>query len=303
MDEGDSTSVGATSDGFSPRHVAISVIPHFTGALSVLGSLWIIVDILRARQKKLRTTYHRLLLGMSLSDVLGSVAMSLSTWPTPSADSGVVDGGTVFAALGTQQTCSAQVRPENDSSTLQIRTLILSFTVCRCQAFFVQVGMAAPLYSGFLALYYLLMVKYNWKEESQKMKSLEVSFHVLIWLLALGTSFASLGLDLFNSANLWCWIAPLPLDCVSSAKAEDGNGTCVRGDNAWIYRLAFYFIWIWISLICVTIFMAMVFYTVSYSSLSMQSAMLVYEIKIDLTTHLSNLVGLQSDTTNGQVQS
>jgi hypothetical protein len=233
VEEGESSS----SDGFTARHVAISVIPHFTGLLSVLGSLWIIIDILRDRRKKLQRTYHRTMLGMSLSDVMGSAAMALSTWPLPSEDSGVVDGGSVFAASGTQGTCTAQ-------------------------GFFVQVGMAAPLYSGFLAFYYVLMVKYNVNEQSKKMRLMEIIFHLLVWLLALGTSFASLGLDLFNSANIFCWIAPLPLDCISSAKAPSGNGTCVRGDNAWVYRLAFYFIWIWISLICVTIFMAMVFQTV-----------------------------------------
>lgn len=163
--------------------------------------------------------------------------MALSTWPIPAAYSGVVDGGSVFGATGSQATCSAQ-------------------------GFFVQVGMAAPLYSGFLSLYYLLVVRYNWNEYSRKMKLLESSFHVLVWLLALGTSFAGLGLGLMNSANVWCWIAPLPLDCISSVKAEDGNGTCIRGDNAWVYRLAFYFIWIWLSFFCVTICMAMVFCTV-----------------------------------------
>ena len=225
------------SPSFTSRHAAISVIPHITGALSVLGSLFIIVDILRKRQKKLGTTYHRILLGMSLSDVVGSFAVALSTWPIPSLESGTIDGGSIFGASGTQGTCSAQ-------------------------GFFVQVGMAAPLYNGVLSVYYLLMVRYRWNENSNKMRLLENICHVLVWLLALGTAFASLGLGLFNSANVWCWIAPLPLDCVSSVKAENGQGTCVRGDNAWVYRLAFYFIWIWLSFICVTFCMAMVYITV-----------------------------------------
>jgi hypothetical protein len=42
-------------------------------------------------------------------------------------------------------------------------------------------------------------------------------------------------LDLYNNADLWCWIAPYPLDCLDSW-TYGGESNCERGDNAWIYR-------------------------------------------------------------------
>jgi hypothetical protein len=79
--------------------------------------------------------------------------------------------------------------------------------------------------------------------------------------LTLGTAIASLCLKLYNNANIWCWIAPLPLDCLNSSK-NDGVSTCERGDNAYIYRIAFYFFWLWAAAIVVAVCMAMVFLTI-----------------------------------------
>lgn len=231
---GDEPATDAAGGGtsFTNRHASISIIPHFTGLLSVLGSLFILLDILhpRNRPKKLRAVYHRLLLGMSVSDLCSSVAMALSTWPIPK-------GTSVYAASGTQGTCTAQ-------------------------GFFVQMGTAAPLYNGFLAVYYLLTVRYNWSRTHGRMITWERRFHVFAWILTVGMAFAAMGLEQYNSANLWCWIAPLPNDCVNSSKSPDGSTTCTRGNNAYIYRIAFYFIWLWTSLIVVTFAMCLVVHTV-----------------------------------------
>jgi hypothetical protein len=72
----------------------------------------------------------------------GELVLAFSTW-LPSFESGTVDGRSVFGASGTQRICSVQ-------------------------GFFIQVGMAAPLYSGVLTVYYLLMVRYGWNENSNK---------------------------------------------------------------------------------------------------------------------------------------
>jgi hypothetical protein len=54
-----------------------------------------------------------------------------------------------------------------------------------------------------------------------------------------------------NSANIWCWIAPLPADCLDSRR-HGKNLNCVRGDDAWVYRLAFYFDPLWFSILVVS---------------------------------------------------
>lgn len=209
------------STQFGSRSKFLSRVSHVTGSLSVVGSLVVIAAIGRRKSGHLEISiYHRLVLGMSIADLLSSCAFCFGTYPIP-------DGSPVSGARGNQMSCNVQ-------------------------GFFVQLTLATHLYSSFLAIYFLLVVKFNWNTSSLAMRRLEVLFHGLAWSFALGTALASLLLDLINNANLWCWIAPFPLDCINSAEVGDGEqGTCVRGDNAWIYRLAFYFVWVWIAFLVV----------------------------------------------------
>ena len=82
----------------------------------------------------------------------------------------------------------------------------------------------------------MLVVKYNVSEETLRRK-FEPFVHVLCVLFGLGPAIAGVSLDLYNAANLWCWIAPFPPDCLDSYTHGDQNSnSCIRGDNAWIYR-------------------------------------------------------------------
>jgi hypothetical protein len=67
-------------------------------------------------------------------------------------------------------------------------------------------------------------------------------------------------MKLYNNANIFCWIAPYPLDCINSPE-NNGVSTCEHGDNAYIYRIAFYFMWLWTAVIVVVVCMVMVFWT------------------------------------------
>merc|ERR1711862_139059 len=57
---------------------------------------------------------------------------------------------------------------------------------------------------------------------------------------AIGTSLAGLYLKLYNNANLWCWIASYPSTCKGSYR-NNGVNDCIRGNNAHIYRIAFFY--------------------------------------------------------------
>jgi hypothetical protein len=99
----------------------LSIIPHFTGAFSFIGSSSIITMILRDRRKKLSKPYYRLLFAMCVFDIFASVALGLSTWPIPEGSPGVYD------PKGTVGTCSAQ-------------------------AFFIQANIASPVYNFMLSV-------------------------------------------------------------------------------------------------------------------------------------------------------
>jgi hypothetical protein len=95
------------------QQVALAVVPKVSGALSMLGSSWIIVEVLTQRTKR-ENVYNRLLCAMSILDVIVSSWLFASTWPIPKRTEGVA------FSVGTQNTCIAQ-------------------------GFFLQLGIATPI--------------------------------------------------------------------------------------------------------------------------------------------------------------
>lgn len=83
--------------------------------------------------------------------------------------------------------------------------------------------------------------------------------HTITILFALGTSFICLSLSMFNNSTLWCWVNAYPIGC-SQSYANDGFTDCTRGDNAEIYRWAFFFGPLWLCVLLCMIIMFMIFY-------------------------------------------
>lgn len=144
--------------GFSPTQKAMAIAPKFTGFLSICSSTFIIFYVLRDRKRRNLTVresreklvwhiwfdaifdgyslppsqssslfviyqYHRLLLGMSMSDFVGSMMCFLSTWPIPR--------GEAYLAAGTVQTCAAAVRKRCCSCPF-LSYVVLSFVDIWC---------------------------------------------------------------------------------------------------------------------------------------------------------------------------
>jgi hypothetical protein len=205
---------------------ALALVPKVTGGASLLSSLVVISLLVRKRRrrrrqradgdatstgntKKTTPVYHRLLLGMAAADVSSSFWLSLSTWPIPKSTG-------ILWAVGNERTCTFQ-------------------------GFFTQFGISSPLYNVSLSVYYLLVIRYSWKEED--LRKIEPWLHVLPVGWAASTALAGLGVDLFHSANLWCFIAP---------NSDDSN-------NANIYRWAFFYGPLWTAILIVTIQLFLVF--------------------------------------------
>ena len=109
-----------------------------TAALSILGSSYIIQDILRDPQKRNESTYHRIMLGLSSSDIIISFfGPFLGTWVMPT-------GKQITYAVGFKETCDAA-------------------------AFFAAIGaISTLLYSCSLATFYILKLKYSWVNRKVK---------------------------------------------------------------------------------------------------------------------------------------
>lgn len=221
------------------QQMALAIIPKVASLLSVLGSSYIILDVVRlsflsrsnskaavscgnARKgnNNKASAYHRLLLGMSVSDLFASAAWFLSTWPIP-AD--VLD---VPFASGTKETCTAQ-------------------------GFFTQFSIATVLYNGFLSLYYYLVIKCGWSDQNISKHYFEVFAHTVSLGFAFGTSTTSVFLGLLNPIGWDCWISSVPLGCQQSwtlKLSTDPNAVvdCVQGDNSGLYQWLFFYVPLWL---------------------------------------------------------
>jgi hypothetical protein len=85
--------------------------------------------------------------------------------------------------------------------------------------------------------------------------------HIYAIGLALGTSIVGLPATVYNNAGLWCWIRPYPQGCLDSLR-NDGITTCIRGDNAWTYRLFMWYVPLWFTILFATAIMTVVYCTV-----------------------------------------
>merc|ERR1712176_444047 len=98
--------------------------------------------------------------------------MGMSTWTVPR------DSGAVFA-IGTERTCNIQ-------------------------AFFIFMCVSSVLYNASLSFYFLLVIRFGWKDRS--INRIEPLLHGLPLLWGIGTGLTSYFMNAFSYSDLWCWI-------------------------------------------------------------------------------------------------
>ncbi|CAJ1948245.1 unnamed protein product [Cylindrotheca closterium] len=169
-----------SAEGYTSESIALAVAPKVPALLSLGGSIYIVWSVLSSREKR-SNIYHRLMLGLSCSDILSSHIYFLGTWLIPRGSSGPF--GDVYMAFGTPETCSYS-------------------------GFFNQLAVASPLYNVSLSIYYLLHIQQGWKENS--LKKIEPLFHVIPALFAVGTAISAAVGEMYGNVFWTCWINPDP---------------------------------------------------------------------------------------------
>jgi hypothetical protein len=270
----------------------------FTGTLSLIASSIIIYKIyLRYSQHKKKTssniviggsfrrsnhssnggmnTYFRMILGVSILDVMHSFWTALSVLPAPPSSGGVF-------AHGTTATCSAQ-------------------------GFFAQLTTPIVLYMATLNTYFMLKIRYN-IADNVIVRRYEFWFHAIPIVFWLVTGFTGLSLKIFNAialpmAGCWaalpelgCWIAPYPGGCIST-------NTCTRGYKIaeyinW-YAWSFSYIWLFLCVIVVLVNSILIYSTIrsqerrnaSYFAAKLQSGTVSHAINTTAASSLSSNVG------------
>mmetsp|Transcript_13388 Transcript_13388/g.30921 ORF Transcript_13388/g.30921 Transcript_13388/m.30921 type:complete len:443 (+) Transcript_13388:168-1496(+) len=212
-----------SSDGWSEEEEwLLSNIPHVTGALSILGSAFIVYDVASDRNKW-SSTYHRLLFGMGILDFVSSFATSLSTLPMP-GESGKYSFGNP--------------------------------AICTVQGFFVHFNIASPLYNLSLSIYFFLTIASKWTKGD--IKKVEIWLHFLPFLWAFVTALVVLTLEGFNSSKFWCWISSDLTECGDDTNV--GCGRCRHCTN--YYRWLFFFGPLAIAFVGITVAMSALVYSV-----------------------------------------
>lgn len=220
---------------------------------------------------------------MSISDCIITNAHFFSTWPIPKDSD---DDFPVYGNIGNTGTCTAQ-------------------------GFFIQLGIMVPLYNAFLVLYFLLTIRRGWTE-AQFQKVVGPLGHTLIWFFGLGTASVGLYLTLYNNAMVWCWISSEPQGCTQSFQPppdesdfnydETNEEPCDRGDNAFIYRFAFWYGPLWLIFPWVVIGMTLVYLHVLRQDKKMESYLTKYTDKVQDMQHEQEVVQQQQQMQHMQEQ-
>jgi len=152
--------------------------------------------ILRSRAK-LSNSYHRIMFGMSVTDIILSSALALSSLPAP------IGTPDVWKSLGNRSTCKAQ-------------------------GFFIMFGTtASPTYFLSLQIFYFFVIKYQSSRQNVKQK-VEPFLHVAPILVGLISAVVPLVTNSFNPGSRgYCWAQDFPLHCSDNQTVD-----CIRGEMA-----------------------------------------------------------------------
>ena len=151
-------------------------MPRVTGFLSLLGSCFILQDIVRDPKKLWGSTQHQILVGMSLVDIWSSLMYVLGPIAAVQYDeNGLWEGNP--GAIGTTQTCKAQ-------------------------GFFIQLGLAVTFFNVSLSVYYYLVIARSWRE--QQFQRTKFKYVLLLMPLVLGLVLAVRPLEYYKSLQGFC---------------------------------------------------------------------------------------------------
>lgn len=185
----------------------LSILPKFPAALSMFGSMLIISQVIR-NDKNRRQMQQRIVAGMSGFDLMVSTVWFFTNFFVPQTMKR--SQGFPFA-FGNRASCDAQ-------------------------GFLVQVSIASVLYNASLSLYYLLALKYLWRDV--RFRSIEKYFHLFPILFGLITAIIAVSMGLIGNADWDCWISPI----------ENSRDTPDSAKLARIFQWVFFFGPLWISM-------------------------------------------------------
>jgi hypothetical protein len=195
------------SDSLATRRNQIKtrgVIFHTLGSVSTIASTCLAVHILRSNHG-LSTTYHRLMFGLCIADIMSSVGFVLGSTMVPKEMNYYIP-----SAHGNTATCTAQ-------------------------GFLITIGVGvAAAYNCSICLYYLSIIRYNKKDEYIRNK-LEPCFHGMAIIGPLVVGFILIAMKAYNEYEGVCHLVPNDAPhCIGYESGDTPEGfsiPCGRGDG------------------------------------------------------------------------
>lgn len=205
---------------------AMTIVPRVTGMVSMISSLYIISDIVSVSGGKPKETKDLLLISMNVADLLWTFTVwFLGSWPSPK-------GMGIYGAVGNTASCEAQG-----------------------YLGFVFAG-TATAYNALMAIVFLLIVRYQWKETRlTRMRPYLIYVPIIFYAVSY---MPVLIMDGFNSNHgTNCRLTPSPINCET-----DPNIECERGEEIVVYGGIFTLITMVMINICLICTMSMLYWTV-----------------------------------------
>jgi hypothetical protein len=162
------------------KQAVLAWLPRGVALLSILGSTYVLSNIVRHKERR-ATIFHRIMIGLTVSDIVSAVAWGFTTLPVPAND----DFGApskIYGARGNGVTCAIQ-------------------------GFFIQLGFTSIFFNVALTTYYVLVIVYNWRET--RLIKLQYWFYTIPVLL--GSTLAFAGIPFYTNNIMACYVNAPPL--------------------------------------------------------------------------------------------
>mmetsp|Transcript_16846 Transcript_16846/g.24539 ORF Transcript_16846/g.24539 Transcript_16846/m.24539 type:complete len:525 (-) Transcript_16846:160-1734(-) len=205
----------ATMDTFYTS-TASSILSSVVSIMSTAASATVIYLVLIS-PKKLGTNYHRLMLGLSIFNIIASIPIVFSSLALPKD---MIYTGFEGPILGNTETCNAQA----------------------AAIFFGWNGVL--VYTTSLMIYYLLSIRYRMSNQNIS-RRIEPCMHATAIIISFIVTIVALASQSFNPSPLdtWCSKVAYPFWCAD----DQGHTECLRGgdvDAKAVYNGAMFFMYL-----------------------------------------------------------
>jgi len=157
--------------------ILMEVLPKITATIAFLGESTIVASILKSSENR-ANMQQRLLCAMVTVDMTANITWILSNIMMPKKSDSIF-----LWTYGSQASCTLQ-------------------------GFILQFNISSMFYNAALSIYYLLVIKYQWKHA--RLQKVEKWMHIIPLSVGLLSAIIALCLGVYNPAGWNCWIAPNP---------------------------------------------------------------------------------------------